>query len=92
VDTCNDTGTIRFSNLTAKNIYVESAVYSAFEVGGYRSPSNQLQFTDFVIENFTVKHFRALGSCQNAAVALLGKVSPTFPPCTNSSTAAGQPN
>lgn len=48
VNSCNDSGTIRFSNLTAKNIFVENAVFAAFEVGGYKSPSAQLQFVGLV--------------------------------------------
>ena len=34
VNSCNDTGTIRFSNLTARNIFVGDA---AFSVSGFQS-------------------------------------------------------
>ena len=36
------------------------------------------------LENFTVKRAKAVGSCENAEVKLVGTISPTFPPCTNS--------
>ena len=84
VNSCNNTGTIRFSNLTAKNIHVEDAVFSAFNVVGYKSPAAQQQFVGFSLTNFTVKKFKALGMCENAAVELVGDISPAFPPCTNS--------
>jgi polygalacturonase len=84
VNSCNDTGTIRFSNMTAKNIFVESAVFSAFNVVGYKSPSAQQQFEGFKLDNFTVKRFKTVGKCENAAVHLIGHISPAFPPCTNS--------
>ena len=84
VNTCNNTGTIRFSNLTAKNIYVGDAVFSAFNIVGYKSPAAQQQFLGFTLDNFTVKHFKALGTCENAAVELVGHISPAFPACTNS--------
>ena len=54
VNDCNETGTILFSNLSAVNIHVEQAVDSAFEIGGYRSPSAQQQFLGFSLTNFTV--------------------------------------
>ena len=70
VNSCNNPratrATIRFSNLTAKNIYVEDAVFSAFNVVGYKSPAAQQQFLGFSLTNFTVKKFRALGTCENA--------------------------
>ena len=84
VSSCNDTGTIKFSNLTAKNIYVASAVDGAYEIAGYKTPSAQQQFLNFVLENFTVQAFSALGSCSNADVHAVGAVSPKLPPCTNS--------
>ena len=92
VSSCNDTGTIRITNITAKNIYVGDAVYSAFEVGGYRSPGAQQQIVDLTLENFTVEEAQAIGSCENADVRLVGAVSAKvggrltrFPACTNSS-------
>ena len=77
-------------NITAKNIYVGDAVYSAFEVGGYRSPAAQQQIMDLTLENFTVEEAKAIGSCENADVHLRGvsaKVDgklATFPACVNS--------
>jgi polygalacturonase len=91
VNSCNSTGTIHFSNLTAKNIFVESAVDGAFEIAGYKTPSAPQQFLGFFLENFTVKSFSTLGSCSNADVHLVGSVSPTFPPCTNSTPAPPPP-
>ena len=85
VHSCNASGTIRFSNLTARNIFVEDAVYSAYAVGGYKTPLAQQQFVGFSLENFTVRKFKALGTCENADVKLSGPISPAFPPCTNSS-------
>lgn len=64
VNSCNNTGMIRFSNLTAKNIYVGDAVFSAFDIVGYKSPAAQLQFTGFSPTYFTVEHFAALGTCE----------------------------
>lgn len=84
VNNCNATGTIQFSNLTAKNVFVASAVDGAYNIAGYKTPLAQQQFLDFTLENFTVKSFSAVGTCSNADVRLRGSVSPRFPTCTNS--------
>jgi hypothetical protein len=50
-----------------------------------KSPSAQQQFLGFTLQNFTVKKFKALGTCENAAVELIGhEISPAFPICSNS--------
>ena len=84
VNSCNATGTIQFSNLTAKNVYVASAVDGAYLIAGYKTPAAQQQFVGFVLDNFTVESFSSLGSCSNADVHLVGLVSPKVPQCTNS--------
>ena len=86
VNDCNDTGTIRFSNLTAKNIYVESVAGSAFEVGGYKTPSRQLQFVDFHLENFIARSFQRWDTAPtHRTIILHGAISAPFPRCTNTS-------
>ena len=52
---------------------------------GGETPLAQQQFLGFSLENFTVRKFKALGTCENADVKLSGPISPAFPPCTNSS-------
>jgi polygalacturonase len=81
---CNDTGTTRVSNITVKNVYVESVAYPAFEVAGFKMQSpSELQITGMRLDNVTVKKFKTAGHCSNADVSVMGQVWPRFPTCRN---------